>query len=284
MSNNSAKTKSEPKKKERFWEQFRRSAREDPPVFWTYLILRFFVLVALTRSIMRGDIEGAFTCVIVLLIYLLPHLIERKLDIDIPSALEIIIFVFVFCAEILGELQSYFVLYPHWDTVLHTSSGFLFAAMGFALVDLLNRSERVKIELTPFYVALMAFCFSMTVGVLWEFIEFCMDRIFLLDMQKDTVINLISSVALDETRSNIPIVLDGISDVVVNGRSLGLGGYLDIGLYDTMEDLFVNLIGATVFSVIGFFEARSAKPFLMKHLLPRRRKIIADDVETKENK
>jgi hypothetical protein len=102
----------------------------------------------------------------------------------------------------------------------------------------------------------MAFCFSMTIGVLWEFFEFAMDFFLHTDMQKDTVIHALHSVALDPTRSNKVITIQGIEDVIVNGESLGLGGYLDIGLIDTMKDLFVNFIGALVFSVTGFFYAR----------------------------
>ena len=258
--------------------------RDEPGAFWTYWVLRLFVIVALVRAIMRGDVESAGICVLVLLLYLVPMIIEHKLDVDIPATLEIIIFVFVYAAEIMGELQSCFVRYPHWDTVLHTTWGFLCAALGFSLANLLNRSDRVKVELSPFYVALMGFCFSMTVGVFWEFIEFSMDRLFLLDMQKDTIIHTISSVALDSTNSNIAVVINDIGDVVVNGQSLGLGGYLDIGLYDTMEDLFVNFIGAVVFSSIGYFEVKYGRLLVTKHLLPTRRAhdddADADNAET----
>ena len=97
----------------------------------------------------------------------------------------------------------------------------------------------------------------MTIGVLWEFFEFGMDTFFHTDMQKDFVVHRISSVSLDATKSNHPVIIDNITDVVVNGESLGLGGYLDIGLIDTMKDLLVNFVGAVVFSVIGFFHVRS---------------------------
>lgn len=162
----------------------------------------------------------------------------------------------IFATEILGELSCYYVRYPNWDTIMHTVWGFLCAAVGFSLVDILNRDNRTHFSLSPAYLALVAFCFSMTIGVIWEFFEFGMDVIFLKDMQKDTIVYHISSVMLDETKSNIPIIIDGINAVAVNGQELGLGGYLDIGLYDTMEDLFVNFIGALVFSVIGYFSAK----------------------------
>lgn len=255
-----------------------RKRKEEPAAFWTYVVLRFIVILILIRCILRGDIESAFVCVLVLVIYLLPQFVENKLNIDIPTALEVIIFVFVFAAEILGELQSYFIKYSNWDTILHTSSGFLCAAVGFSLVDLLNRSDNVKVQLSPGYLAISAFCFSMTIGILWEFIELSADKLFLLDMQKDTIVNQISSVSLDPTNSNIPITVKDIQDVIlVTGSGevpLGLGGFLDIGLYDTMEDLFVNFIGAVVFSVVAFFECKSEKRPLTTALALKRKKKV----------
>ena len=253
-----------------------RKKKEEPAAFWTYVVLRFIVILILIRCILRGDIESAFVCVLVLVIYLLPQLVENRLNIDIPTTLEVIIFVFVFAAEILGELQSYFIKYSNWDTILHTSSGFLCAAVGFSLVDLLNRSDNAKVQLSPGYLAITAFCFSMTIGILWEFIEFSADRLFLLDMQKDTIVNQISSVSLDPTNSNISITVKGIKDVILvtdsGEQALGLGGFLDIGLYDTLEDLFVNFVGAVVFSVVAFFECKSEKRPLTTALTLRRKK------------
>lgn len=230
--------------------------RRRKSVFAVYVVLRLIVIASLVLALIRQDYESAFVCVLVLVLFMLPFFIQKNFGIRLPSALEIIILLFIFAAEILGELQSYFIQYPHWDTLLHTTNGFLCAAFGFSLIDILNRDAKIKFELSPFYVALVAFCFSMTIGVLWEFFEFSMDRLFLLDMQKDTIVHKISSVMLDPTNSNISITLDGITSVAVNGVDLGFDGYLDIGLYDTMEDLFVNFIGALVFSVSGFFYLR----------------------------
>ena len=227
--------------------------RRQPAVFAVYTILRLIVLATLVSSILRGEYESAFICLLVLVLFMLPFFIQQNFGIELPSTLEIIILLFIFAAEILGELKCYFITFHHWDTMLHTTTGFLCAATGFALIDILNRNSRIKFQLSPIYVALVAFCFSMTVGVLWEFFEFGMDRLFQMDMQKDTVVNSITSVMLDPTNSNIPVTIDGITSVQVNGQELGFGGYLDIGLYDTMKDLFVNFIGAVVFRTIGYF-------------------------------
>ena len=227
--------------------------RCQPVVFAVYLVLRLIVLGTLVSSVIRGEYESAFICLLVLALFVLPFFIQQNFGIELPSTLEIIILLFIFAAEILGELECYFITYPHWDSMLHTTTGFLCAATGFALIDILNRNSRIKFELSPIYVALAAFCFSMTVGVLWEFFEFGMDRLFHMDMQKDTVVQSITSVMLDPTNSNIPVTIDDIHSVAVNGQDLGFDGYLDIGLYDTMADLFVNFIGAVVFSTIGYF-------------------------------
>lgn len=227
--------------------------RQQPAVFSVYVVLRLIVVAELVLSILRGEYESAFICLLVLILFILPFFIQQNFGIQLPTTLEIIILLFIFAAEILGELEGYFITYPNWDTMLHTTTGFLCAATGFALIDILNRNSRIKFQLSPIYVALAAFCFSMTVGVLWEFFEFGMDRLFHLDMQKDTVVQSITSVMLDPTNSNTPVTIDGIHSVAVNGNDLGFDGYLDIGLYDTMEDLFVNFIGAVTFSVIGYF-------------------------------
>lgn len=227
--------------------------RQQPAVFAVYVVLRLIVVAELVLSILRGEYESAFICLLVLILFILPFFIQQNFGIQLPTTLEIIILLFIFAAEILGELEGYFITYPNWDTMLHTTTGFLCAATGFALIDILNRNSRIKFQLSPIYVALAAFCFSMTVGVLWEFFEFGMDRLFHLDMQKDTVVQSITSVMLDPTNGNTPITIDGVHSVAVNGNDLGFDGYLDIGLYDTMEDLFVNFIGAVTFSVIGYF-------------------------------
>lgn len=234
-----------------------RELREHKNSFIVFYVLRFLVLVALVRQLMLGNYEGAFFCVLTILLLYVPSWVQVKLRIELPPALEITVLCFIFAAEILGEVNAFYVVIPGWDTMLHTLNGFLAAAVGFSLVLLLNDDERLAFHLSPVFLALVAFCFSMTIGVLWEFFEFAMDMIFHMDMQKDTVIHNLYTVTLDPTHSNQIVAIQGVSDVVVNGESLGLGGYLDIGIIDTMKDLFVNFIGAVVFSVAGFFYASS---------------------------
>lgn len=243
--------------------------KQDKGVWRLYLFLRLSVIAIAVRAAFLRSYESLSLCILVLLLFLVPSFLERKLKIDFPSTMEKIILLFIYAAEILGEIAAYYVIYPWWDTVLHTLNGFLCAAIGFALVDILNENEKVKFELSPLYCAIVAFCFSMTIGVLWEFFEFGMDYFFCLDMQKDTIVRQITSVMLDPAGGNHPVTIRNIESVVVNGQELGFGGYLDIGLYDTMKDLMVNFVGAVVFSIFGYVHVRSkGKNKIAKKLIP----------------
>lgn len=260
----------------------KRTKREELKTLWkekkavtaVYIFLRTSVVLVMLAQIFNRNFENVFLCVLTLFLFAMPSLLERKLDIDLPNTLEIIILLFIYAAEILGEIGAYYVTFPYWDTVLHTMNGFLCAAIGFSLLDILNRTSRVRFHLSPLYLAIVAFCFSMTVGVVWEFFECTMDQLFFLDMQKDSIVHTIGTILLDPTGGNHPVVLRNITDVIVvqsdgTQTALGLGGYLDIGLLDTMEDLFVNFIGALLFSIIGYFYVRSrGKGKFVKRFIP----------------
>lgn len=253
--------------------------KENKWEFIVYLLLRIIVVAMMVLGIIKGNFETTFYCVLTLILFLLPNFAEKKLNIKLPTVLEVIILLFIFSAEILGELRCYYIKFPFWDTMLHTMNGFLCAAIGFSLVTLFNRSKNFGIKLSPLFLAFVAFCFSMTVGVMWEFFEFGADILVHTDMQKDTVVNHISSVMFDTTNSNISVTMDNISDVTVNGKDLGLGGYLDIGIYDTMKDLFVNFIGAVVFSIIGYInEKLDGKSKFARSFIP-----TVNAKESKEN-
>ncbi len=223
-------------------------------------VLEFIVIAILIARTLRGDFYTVFLCGLTLLLFNIPLFVDRKLNIKLPGTLEIIIILFIFSAEILGEIGSFYTYIPWWDTMLHSINGFLMAAIGFSLIDILNNQPRFHINMSPFFVAVVAFCFSMTIGVLWEFFEFLMDIFTRTDMQKDFLTDFISSVALNADGVNTPVKITDITETVVyyteNGKEMQYvinGGYLDIGTADTMKDLIVNCIGAVIFSTIGYF-------------------------------
>lgn len=247
-----------------------------------YIVLTFIVIAIMIGQFIIGNYENCFTCVLTLVLFLIPSFVDRRLKITLPHTLEVIIVLFIFCAEILGEIRAFYLRIPWWDTMLHTMNGFLMAGVGVSMVDIFNQSEKFKFQLSPVFVALVAFCFSMTIGVLWEFFEFSMDLFTFTDMQKDTVVSTISTVDLNRAKENVPVIIKGIENVIFTGGnltvdgtgmdsySLDLGGYLDIGLMDTMKDLIVNFIGAVIFSIIGYFYVKSrGKGKFAQRFIPR---------------
>ena len=255
-------------KKIRFRDKIKQEIRQHKSSFYVFNTLYILVIVSLVRQFFIGNYESVFLCILTLVLLIIPAIIQARFRMELPPTLEIIILLFIFSAEILGEINSFYFIIPFWDTMLHTLNGFLAAAIGCSLIVLLNNNKTLTFTLSPIFVAIVGFCFSMTIGVLWEFFEFGMDYYLGFDMQKDTIINTIHSYDLS-SETGIVSSIGNITSVTVNGQDLNLGGYLDIGLLDTMEDLWVNFIGALVFSIIGFFYAKShGKGKLAKRFMP----------------
>lgn len=237
-----------------------------------YLVLRILVVVSMVFQIILGNFQNAILCIVALILFTLPTIVSEKFKIGIPSLLESIIYLFIFSATILGEINNFYGLIPFWDTILHTLNGFICAGIGFSLVDVLNQNSK-KIHLSPMYVVLVAFCFSMTVGVLWEFCEFTADNVLKTDMQKDRIVQSIATVELNPDGENHPVKIKEIEKTEIyskNGTVTTIeNGYLDIGIYDTMKDLFVNFIGAIVFCGIGFLYIRNRDKYqFAKNFVP----------------
>ncbi len=242
-----------------------------------HVVLSVLVILVMIRQFFMGNYSNVFTCILTILLFTIPTFVDHRLNIKMPILLEVIILFFIFAAEIMGEIQSFYTIIPLWDTILHTINGFIMAAIGFAMIDILNQSPRIHITMSPWFVAFVTFCFSMTIGVLWEFFEYGMDRIFLTDMQKDWMVHDIASVLLNPSGLNDPITIKDVTRTVISGTIDGVprdwvidGSYLDVGLIDTMKDLIVNCIGAIVFSVFGFLYIKTrGKGRLVTSLIPK---------------
>lgn len=242
-----------------------------------YIVLRLLVIVTMIVQLFRGNFENVYMCILTLGLFMIPVFVDRKFHIKLPNMLETIILLFIFSAEILGEVQNFYGTFEHWDTILHTINGFLCAAIGFSLIDILNNSRKFHTKMSPVFVALVSFCFSMTIGVLWEFFEFGTDYFLKYDMQKDRIISTISTVMLEPNGKNIPVVLENIEKTMIyhydqSGKLIETtieGGYLDIGLIDTMKDLIVNFIGAVVYSIIGLLYIKNRDGYrFAEHFMP----------------
>lgn len=241
-----------------------------------YVILRLLVILCLILQIIKGDFTSAALCLLSIILLAIPVFVQSKFKITLPNRLEIAIYLFVFAAEILGEINNFYGIIPFWDSLLHVINGFLAAAIGFSMVDLLNTNSD-KFNLSPFYLCLVAVCFAVTIGVIWEFIEYGADKYFKLDMQKDKIVEQISSVMLNENNENKTVIISGIDKTVLLDEEGNVlyeieGGYLDIGISDTMKDLLVDFIGAFVFSIFGYFELKNKKPGFIHNFVPQSKK------------
>lgn len=229
-----------------------------------YLILRLLVIISMIFQILRGNFENVFMCILSLFLFTIPTIVSEKYKIKLPSLLEAIIYLFIFSSTILGEINNFYGIIPFWDTLLHTLNGFICAGIGFSLVDILNQNSK-SINLSPIYIVIVAFCFSMTTGILWEFYEFTADSVFRTDMQKDRIVQSISSVELNQNKENVPVKVNDIEKTEIYSKDGTIttieNGYLDIGIIDTMKDLLVNFIGAIVFSVIGFLYVKNREKY-----------------------
>ena len=246
-----------------------------------YFILRGLVLLTLLRQIFMGNWNNVFLCGLTLVLFVIPAVIEKKLNLALPDALQVLILLFIYSAEILGEINEFYIVIPHWDTILHTLNGFLCAAVGFSTIDILNQKEFFHATMSPLFVALVAFCFSMTIGVMWEFFEFGADQILRYDMQKDVNGDTISTVKLDPDGKNKAVIINDIEKTIIQSKdkdgclkeTVIEGGYLDLGIDDTMQDLIVNFIGAVVFSILGLlYIANRDKYKFAENFIPKMRK------------
>ena len=255
-------------KRKSFYRALQTELRENKRTFIVYSVLRIMVIVMMILQLFNQNYENVFLCMLTLFLMIVPSVLQVTFKVEFPSGLEIIILLFIFAAEILGEISSFYIYFPHWDTILHTLNGFLCAALGVSLVEILNKDKRIPFQLSPFFMAMVSFCFSMTIGVLWEFFEFGMDMLVGLDMQKDTVIRQITTTYLDPTKQNLRVLLPNITQTAVNGEVLDIEGYLDIGLIDTMEDLLVNFVGAFLFALLQYIYGKHGDKRIFKSLVP----------------
>ena len=175
-------------------------------------------------------------CALGLAAMLLPGILKRSFRLDIPSFMLIVYAIFLYCAIYLGEVQNFYHTVPHWDKMLHVCSGAALGALGFSLVSLLNRSASIRLSLSPLFVALFAFFFAVSLGVIWELYEFATDSLLHTNMQKF---------------------------LLQNGEAL-IG---QAALMDTMLDLLVDVAGALVVSVIGYFSLKRNKGWLERFQL-----------------
>lgn len=181
------------------------------------------------RTLLKSDyLLMLIQCMLGLIVMMLPSILARKWKIVLPNVICILYYVFLYCAIFLGEVFSFYYIIPHWDSILHAFSGAMLGALGFVLVDFLNKDTHTKVSLSPFFISLFAFSFALAIGALWEVYEFSFDALLGLNMQKHTTAE--------------------------GGQLVGTAA-----LTDTMKDIIIDALAAFAVSVIGFFQNTLAR-------------------------
>lgn len=255
-------------KKTRYLKQFYRKNKFTTTLF---LIMQGITLACLVRELIVGEWQEIGLCVLTMFLFCLPYLISIIFRVKIPAGLLTIVFLFIFSAEILGEFNDFYQLFPVWDIILHAISGFIAASVGFSLIALLNKKLDLK-QFSQTFLLVVPLCFSLAVGAVWEMLEYSCDTIFQTDTQKDTFVTEIRTVSLGPDRRNKVLKLPDIAETRLydqSGREIArFDDYLDIGLHDTLEDMFVNFIGAIVFGVIEYlYLTKPRKYAFVRHIL-----------------
>lgn len=225
-----------------------RSARVTKIVYFLLQLSIFVILIASIINIFLrpADIEREIAhiglCIAGFVTINIPAFIQRRFKIYIPSILQLVAVLLIYAHFILGEI---FRAYDHvmwFDKTLHTLNGLAFALLGFSMVNLLNNSSDQYKKLSPFFVSLFSFCFCLAVSYMWELLEFSIDSIFKINMQRWK---------------------DGLV-----GSGTGVNAYTQgTGLIDTMIDMLVMMLGGALVSVIGYISLKTKKDLFNKLLL-----------------
>lgn len=188
-------------------------------------LTRVLLVLIFIRGWIIGDHSQDFLIIMTFILTYFPSILSKKFGVYLPKRLQLIITLFIFAAQILGEIGDFYEKISWWDTMLHTISGIVLGLVGFLFVYLLNEKGNINVNLSPKFVIIFAFCFALTMGVFWEFFEFGADRLFGYNMQK----------------FRMP------------GQD---------GLVDTMNDLIVDAIGAIVACIGGYIYIKRKKDVL----------------------
>lgn len=215
----------------------------EPVKLWAWGICVVFCVASGAAFFWQGDSLAGWICLGTVILVSLPVMMERWWNCALNRGF------FLFCllyamGPMLGKAYKLYYLTNWWDKLLHTSAGFVFAVLGAWLATRLNRGRELSLPLQ----VLFGICFSVAVSALWELVEFGVDRCFGADMQNDTVVHAIHSYLLSDVPGML-LDIPGIREVSVNGIPLEIGGYLDIGLIDTMYDVLVETLGAVAFGL-----------------------------------
>lgn len=225
-----------------------------------------YILAALCElltvaNVIRFSISGQWNrlllALLTLVLILIPEGIERLFHRHISQGMYLVAVLYAI-GPMLGHCNNLYYLIPGWDKLLHTLGGVMFVFLGVFLFELLGGDSKKWALCCVF-----ALCFSLALSVLWEFYEFGSDSLLGTDTQDDSIVHSITSHKLTSELGEVGTI-PNIQDVTVDGKPLNLGGYLDIGLIDTMMDLLLEALGAAVTTLILWLDKNRHPVFYRK--------------------
>ena len=190
-------------------------------------------------------ISNIFLGFLGIILFSLPWIIESRFKVDIPNYLEIIILSFLFFAIVLGNIHGFLETIKGYDKVLHTLSGIIISIIAYEIIHSYNLTKKDEVKLSPGLLSIFAFCFSITLLVVWEFYEFSVDTI---------AYNI-----NNETSRNMQRY-QWVNESLIYPQPYGL--------MDTMLDLIVGSIGAALVSFVGW------RILLKKEVLNLRKEMV----------
>ena len=111
------------------------------------MVLSALVILSVVRQFFLGNYHNMFLGILTLILFMVPQFLDRKLSVTIPPGLETVILIFIFSAEILGEINAFYVKIPIWDTILHTMKDLIVNFIGavvFSIIGILYLRNRGK--------------------------------------------------------------------------------------------------------------------------------------------
>ena len=204
--------------------------------FWLIVGIMMTTLISCIIIMLTNDESGYFLWVrlrplvisnhfVSIFILLTPYYFLWRTKHKAPPGLLAMWAIFMFGSNYLGSALDVYFIIPHLDTLMHAYSGGLLVILGFMLFRVIHKDNEYPQGSSPVFIIGAAFCFAMTVGVVWEIYEYLMDIIMGWNMQR------FARQYLDGTR------------VDLIGQE---------ALHDTMTDFIGNMAGAIVVLVAGY--------------------------------
>jgi len=165
--------------------------------FWLSLLFRILLVVAGVIAVFTTNWINLALAVFTMFLTFLPSIVERRYKLDLPSEIEILVLLFVYGSLYLGELYAFYEKFWWWDLFLHAYSGIMIGIAGFALVYVLNKEKKLTFNLSPLFIAMFSFSFSVALGVMWEIFEFVMDSVFDFNMLKSGLVDTMWDLIVD---------------------------------------------------------------------------------------